>query len=85
MWGHKDTINREECYPEVMATQLSWQMKIKEILRHLSFPIQIPVNPVSHPYHLCRAEVHLSALSMTPQLATHSNDNGGPLECDTFP
>ena len=49
MWGHKDKINREVCYPEVMATQLSWQIKIKEILRHLSLLIQIPLNPESHP------------------------------------
>lgn len=42
MWGHIDKINREVCNPEVMATQLSWQMKIKEILRHLFLLIQMP-------------------------------------------
>jgi hypothetical protein len=51
MFGHKDEINREVFYSEVMAAQLPWQMKIKEILRHpsLFLPILSTPPPPPHP------------------------------------
>lgn len=76
MWGHKDTINREVCSPEVMATQLSWQIRIKEILRHPSLLTQTPLNLCIPPRPNSaikndRVGFHLSVLNMTPQSAMH--------------
>lgn len=71
MWGHKGKIDREVCYPELVATQLSWQMKIKEILRHCSLLIQITLNPCIPPIpnlaikNPKRVEFHLLVLNMT--------------------
>lgn len=73
----------------MMATQLSWQMKIKEILRHLSLLIQIPLNPCIPPIPNSaikhdRVGFRLSVLNMTPQSAMDSNNNGDPLSVIHF-